>query len=396
MTRRLSQIVALACVLAAASAAAAGSALAPAAGGGCSTGSLGTSAWIFPVGLSIVPDGALLIADSRQHGVVRLVGGNLKPFAGTCRAGSTGDGGLAIAARFGSPYKCVVQPTGTAYCSDTQYGVIRQITFGGIISTVVSGLSSPKGIALDGSTLYVAENDSNSNRVLSIQVPCATMCATPRLFACGGGWAFSGDGGQAASAGCRNPTDLNVGPDHTLYIADTANNVIRSVGTDGLIHTVVGTGGSGFSGDGGPASAAVMNSPASVAIAPNGDLVVADTRNSRVRRVSSATHVITTIMGTGSPQNLIAPIFSTVPTLQPISYPDSVAVSADGLTVFVSSDADGFVYRDDQSGVPPTPTATAKAIPTANSCDITGDGTVSVLDGVRILQFVAGLRNTCP
>ena len=97
-----------------------------------------------------------------------------------------------------------------------------------------------------------------------------------------------------------NPRGLAVGPDGTLYIADTGHHRIRKVDTNGIITTIAGlTGQPGFLGDGGPASSAKLNSPYGLALGPDGSLYIADTFNYRVRRVGPD-GIITTVAGTGS------------------------------------------------------------------------------------------------
>jgi serine/threonine-protein kinase len=77
-----------------------------------------------------------------------------------------------------------------------------------------------------------------------------------------------------------------VHPDGTLYIADTGNNRIRRVDTDGTITTVAGTGEEGDHGDDGPATSAGLNAPQGIAFAPDSTLYIADTGNDRLRRIA--------------------------------------------------------------------------------------------------------------
>ncbi len=108
---------------------------------------------------------------------------------------------------------------------------------------------------------------------------------------------FSGDGGPANLAQLNSPGGVFVAADGTVYIADTGNHAIRKVDTKGIITTVAGTGGkAGFSGDGGPATQALLNSPEAVAIGPDGLLYIADTGNHRIR-VVDANGNISTVVG---------------------------------------------------------------------------------------------------
>ena len=102
-----------------------------------------------------------------------------------------------------------------------------------------------------------------------------------------------------ATSGLWNPRGLAVGPDGTLYIADSRNHRVRKVDTNGIITTIAGlTGPGGYDGDGGPASSARLNTPYGVALGPDGSLFIADTSNYRIRRVGPD-GIITTVAGTG-------------------------------------------------------------------------------------------------
>jgi sugar lactone lactonase YvrE len=121
------------------------------------------------------------------------------------------------------------------------------------------------------------------------------------ILAAGNGFGrLSGDGGLAVAAALYNPQAVAIDNAGRMFVADTANNVIRAINpTTGVITTVAGTGVSGFSGDGGPATAAKLASPYGVSVDNAGHLFIADTQNQRVRRVDLATGIITTVAGNG-------------------------------------------------------------------------------------------------
>ena len=97
---------------------------------------------------------------------------------------------------------------------------------------------------------------------------------------------FAGDGGPATAAQLSRVTDVAVAPDGSVYIADTENSCVRLVTPAGIMTTFAGTcGQSGFTGDGGPAAAALLNRPSGLEIAPSGAVYIADTHNQRVRIV---------------------------------------------------------------------------------------------------------------
>ncbi|HMF99265.1 MAG TPA: glycosyltransferase [Vicinamibacterales bacterium] len=117
----------------------------------------------------------------------------------------------------------------------------------------------------------------------------------------GGTKGYAGDYGPAIEAWLDTPGGVVVGPNSDVYIADSNNDVIRRVNRNGDIEPVAGNHdlGTGFSGDNGPATLAQLDTPDGVAIAPDGDLIVADSHNDRIRRVDRPTRVITTIAGSG-------------------------------------------------------------------------------------------------
>jgi streptogramin lyase len=142
-----------------------------------------------------------------------------------------------------------------------------------------AALNGPHSVAVgpDG-TLYISENGGNRIRAVAPNGIITTVAGT-------GAQGYSGDGGPATAATLRVPYAIAVGPDGALYFGDTGNTVIRRIGTDGIIGTVAGTGTSGYSGDGGPSGQAQLASPAGIIFAKDGSLWVSDVYNVRVRRI---------------------------------------------------------------------------------------------------------------
>jgi DNA-binding beta-propeller fold protein YncE len=158
---------------------------------------------------------------------------------------------------------------------------------------VGEGLSEPFGVAFDkADNLYIVEMAGNRVSVVSPQ-------GARRVLAGTGEKGLSGDGGPATAARFNGPHHLLMGPDGHLYVADTGNNCIRRIDLKtGIVTRVAGTGEKGFSGDGGPALAAQFGGL--YAIAFRGDvLYVCDLDNRRVRAISLATGVVTTVAGNG-------------------------------------------------------------------------------------------------
>lgn len=110
---------------------------------------------------------------------------------------------------------------------------------------------------------------------------------------------FTGDGGLAISANISRPIRMTFDAAGNLYFADVNNNRVRRVAANGIITTVAGNGAAGFSGDNGPATSAQLNGPLGVALDKNGNLLIADGANNRIRMVNASTGVISTVAGTG-------------------------------------------------------------------------------------------------
>ena len=209
--------------------------------------------------------------------------------------GYSGDGGAATSARLNSPTGVAVDGAGNVYIADAGNDVIRKVEAGtGIITSYLSGTSNPQGVAVDGAgNLYVA--DTGNNVVWKVTV--ATEVVT--LVAGTGGWGYSGDGGLATGAELDGPEAVAVDGSGNVYIADTNNNVIRKVAAgSGIITTYAGTGYGDYYGDGGLATDADLYSPASVTVDGSGNLYIADFWNSVIRKVAAGTGIITTCAGT--------------------------------------------------------------------------------------------------
>jgi sugar lactone lactonase YvrE len=158
--------------------------------------------------------------------------------------------------------------------------------------------------------------------------------------------ALSGDHGSAAGAGLSEPFGVAVDAAGNLFIADTANNRVREVDTSGIIITVAGDGVGGFSGDGGRATSASLNTPTGVALDAAGNLYVADTFNNRVRKVDSA-GVITTVAGNGEARFSGDGVAATSSSLRA---PFSVAVDAAG-NLYIADTSNHRIRKVDSSGI---------------------------------------------
>jgi hypothetical protein len=146
-------------------------------------------------------------------------------------------------------------------------------------------------VRADGS-LYIADTNNHCIRKVTTDGTISTVVGTGRS-------GYSGDGNRAASAQLNRPRDVEVGTDGGLYIADTDNHCIRKVTPDGVIKTLAGIGTSGYSGDRGLATSAQLAWPQDVAAGTNGSLYFTDTGNHRIRKVSPEGR-ISTVAGTGT------------------------------------------------------------------------------------------------
>ena len=189
-----------------------------------------------------------MIREVRPDGAITTVAGDGEP-------GYSGDGGLATDAAlnlgvYGVGDGLAVDAQGDLFIADTFDNAIREVLSDGIITTVAGN-------------------------------------GTP---------GYSGDGGPATDAELNGPDGVAVNEQGDLFIADSNNNVIREVLPDGIITTIAGNGAAGYSGDGGPATAATLNYPSGVAVDSEGDLFVADGGNAAVREVTPD-GIINTIVG---------------------------------------------------------------------------------------------------
>jgi len=286
-------------------------------GGGFSgDGGQATNATISaPTGVGVDASGNIYIADFNNNAIrkVTVATGIITTVAGTSAAGYTGDGGQATAATLNAPEVVVVDAAGNIYEVEQNNNCVRKITVAtGIITTVVgtsgnsSGgyngdgimattaqLNNPQGVAVDAAgNVYVADQVNNRIRKATASTGLISTVAG------NGGQSYSGDGGQATNATLNWPASVDIDNSGNIYIADYYNNAIRKVTVaTGIITTVAGNGGGGYSGDGGQATAAQLNQPYGVNVYGTGDFLIADYANNAIRRVLAATGVITTIAG---------------------------------------------------------------------------------------------------
>lgn len=259
-----------------------------------------------PSGLAFDTAGDLFIADTANHLVLEVnLAGIISTVAGTGEQGFGGDGGAASSALLDSPIGVAVDAAGNLYIADTHNQRIRKVS-GGVITTIAgtgaagfSGdgaaataatLNQPTGVAVDSNgNVYIA--DTNNHRIREITAGLLTTVAG------NGEQTYSGDGGLATAAGLDSPSGIAVDAAFNLYIGDTQNQRVRMVTfSTGIIFTLIGTGVKGFNGDG-AGSTTELAGPRGVAVGANGSVYVADSDNQRIR--SLAAGQVTTIAGSG-------------------------------------------------------------------------------------------------
>jgi hypothetical protein len=260
-----------------------------------------------PQHVAVDAAGNLHISDLRNHRVRRVDAktGIITTVVGSGAIGQgkgsySGDGGTATAATLNGPQALAFDGAGNLYIADNLNGRVRKVSPDGIITTVAGGgkdpvtegadatsvtLGRPRNIAVDGEgNLFIW--DSSLNRVLKLR-PDGKL----GFYAGNGTAGFSGDGGPATAAQLNADfLAMTVDSAGNLFLSDRLNNRVRKVSPDGIITTVAGSGATGFgnggfSGDGGPATAAQLSVPFSVALDAAGSLYIADVLNARIRKV---------------------------------------------------------------------------------------------------------------
>lgn len=253
---------------------------------------------------------------SAQTGVLGLAAGNGASLY-------SGDNVPATQTAVGLPYQVAFDNSGNLYIADTANSLIRKVdSASGIITTVAGGgqggdgslavnaaLNSPCGVRVDAANnIYISESclvatsgsgggTATVNRIRRVDAVSGIITT----IAGNGTGGYSGDGGPATSASLYVPSGMAIDSAGNLFIADSQNHRVRKVSAaTQVITTVAGNGVGGFAGDGGLATQASLNVPTAVALDGAGNLYISDALNFRIRKVNAATGIISTVAGNGA------------------------------------------------------------------------------------------------
>ncbi len=306
------------------------------------------AALIAPFGVGFDAGGTLFFVEMTGHRV-RKIGrdGLVKSVAGTGSMGDAGDGGPAINAALNGPHSLAVAKSGEIFVCDTWNNRVRKIDPRSGVITNFAG-SGRKGFAGDGGpataaefggiyclaldevnqSMYLADLDNRRIRKIDMKTGIVSTVAG------NGKKGVPDDGAVATSAPLVDPRAVAVDTRGNVFILERSGHALRVVDRSGKIRTLAGTGQPGDSGDGGDARHARMNGPKHLCVSPQGDVVIADTENHRIRVYDTEKGTITTIAGTGKKgaSGLGGP-----PERAELAQPHGVTVGPDGFLYIADS-----------------------------------------------------------
>ncbi len=267
------------------------------------TTSGGAGFFVRPAGVVLDLSGDIFVADANDHTIKKITpAGAVSVFAGSSGIVGSADG-TGTAARFSQPAGLAIDNGGNLYVADSANATIRKITPLGVVTTLagvasIRGVndgtgatalfSSPTGLAIDAAgDLYVTDSTANTIRKITPAGAVTTVAGTPL--------ARGELDGQGQAAQFNNPSGIAVDGAGNLFVADTFNDTIRKITPAGAVTTLAGSAGLSGTFDG-TGHLALFNQPIGVAIDGSGNILVADSGNSTIRRISSA-GTVTTLAG---------------------------------------------------------------------------------------------------
>lgn len=268
-----------------------------------------------PFGVVRGPDGALYFCEYDGQVIRRLDReGRLTTFAGSGRRGSGGDGGPALEAEFDQPHEIRFDAAGNLFVADMRNHRIRRIDAQSQRISTVAGTGQPGDTGDEGPAvqarlrqphslafgpdqqLYIG--DIGNHRIRRVDPQTGII----RTFAGTGTAGPTPDGAPIQGTPLNGPRALAFAPDGQLWVAlREGNQILRLNLRQGTIHHAAGTGTAGFTGNGGPARLATLSGPKGLAIAPDGEVYLADTESHSIRHIDPRTGQIDIVAGTGSP-----------------------------------------------------------------------------------------------
>jgi uncharacterized protein (TIGR03437 family) len=354
--------------------------------------------FLYPRGLVFDGKGGLIVTDTDANRLRRVApDGTISVFAGTGTSGCCADGGPATGALLVGPRSPAIDAAGNIYFADSGNHQVRKITTDGKISTVAGtgGFATPgaydgdggpatkahlnyfEAVAIDrNGVLYIADTNNHVIRKVAADGTISTVAGT------GGQYGYAGDGGPATAARLYSPRGIAFDASNNMYIADAFNEVIRMVSPGGVISTFAGNNKYGFSGDGGAATRASMQTPWSLAFDSAGNLYILEENGHRIRKVTPG-GIISTVAGTG----LQGFSGDGGPSLAAaLRYPQgSMAVDANGTLYF--TDTDNHRVRSISLGQVAAPTMSATPASLAFTAVSGGSTTTAVPVSVSASSF---------
>jgi streptogramin lyase len=266
-----------------------------------------------PTGIARGPDGALYICDTANNRIRKVAAnGTITTVAGTGETGWSGDGGPATAAKLHEPYEVRFDRAGNVFWVERlSHTVRKRDAKSGFVTTIAGNgkagfsgdggpatqaqLSDPHSIGFDAAgDLYIA--DVRNHRLRKVTMKTSVIST----FAGTGERKPTPDGARFAESPLFGPRALDFDRAGNLWLALREGNAVYKLDLKaGTIHHVAGTGQKGFTGNGGPAKAATLNGPKGLAIAPDGNVFIADTENHAIRRIDVKTGTMDVVAGTG-------------------------------------------------------------------------------------------------
>lgn len=365
-------------------------------------GSLTSSNFNQPTAVAVDSSGNVYVADTGNQVIRKISGSLVSTIAGIPSNSGYADGSGATA-KFSSPQGLTVDTSGNLYVADTGNHVIRKIVISSMQVSTLAGnntsmggadgtgtaanFGSPTGIFTDNTNLWVMDNNYNTLRKIVIATTAVTTFAgttggstngtgAAALFNLPSGMSVDSSGniyiadtyndtirkitpggvvtllaGQVGVSGAANgagtastfssPFCTAVDPSGNVYVADTGNSLIRKITTGGTVSNFAGTGSSGY-GDNNTGTSAVFSYPQAIISDPSGNLYVGDGQNFRIRKITSA-GAVTTVAGSGTSQSVDGS-----GTAASFGYPAAMAMDASG-NIYVADSAGNTIRKIDTS-----------------------------------------------